>query len=143
MRLSLESGPAGNRIRGYAPGRVYVGETVYRRGDPAEDLFVILEGQVSLRMPRDQGASILIDEAVDGDIFGYCVCLDLDTYSLDAVCTEDCRLLRIRAETLKKLMDRDLITAYAVQTLISRVYFKRYLETMNKLQAIVQSIPLT
>ncbi len=31
MRLSLESGPAGNRIRGYAPGRVYVGETVYRR----------------------------------------------------------------------------------------------------------------
>jgi len=120
-----------------------VGEVVYRRGDPAEDLFVVVEGQVSLRKPQTEGASILIDEAVDGDIFGYCVCMDIQTYSLDAVCTEDCRLLKIRAETLKKLMDRDLITGYAVQTLISRVYFKRYLETMNKLQAIVHSIPLT
>jgi len=31
---------------------------------------------------------------------------------------------------------------YTIQTMISRVYFKRYLDTMRKLQAIVQSIPL-
>ena len=118
------------------------GETVYSRGDHAADLFVVLEGQVSLRMPQAGGASLVIDEAVKGDIFGYCVCLDLHAYSLTAVCTHDCRLLKIRAKTLKRLMDRDLITGYAVQTLISRVYFQRYLETMNKLQAIVQSLPL-
>ena len=114
------------------------GETVYERGDLAEHLFVVLEGQVSLRLARSDGPSLVIDEAVDGDIFGYCVCLDLHTYSLTAVCAENTRLLKIRAETLKKLMDRDLMTGYSVQTLISRVYFKRYLETMKKLQAIVQ-----
>jgi len=31
---------------------------------------------------------------------------------------------------------------YAIQTLVSRVYFKRYIDTMRKLQSIVQSIPL-
>ena len=31
---------------------------------------------------------------------------------------------------------------YAIQQLISRVYFKRYLETAHKLQAVVQAMPL-
>ena len=118
------------------------GDTVYERGEGAEHLYVVLEGQVSLRMTRTDGASLLIDEAVAGDIFGYCMCLDRHTYATTAVCSKDSRLLKIEAETLKKLMDRDLMTGYAVQTLISKVYFKRYLETMKKLQAIVQSISL-
>ena len=116
--------------------------TVYRRGDKAESLFVVLDGQVSLRMPRAEGVSVLIDEATKGAMFGYGVCLDLNTYSLTAKCAEDSRLLKINAATLKRLMDQDLVMGYAIQTLISRVYFTRYLETMNKLQAVVQSIPL-
>ena len=39
-------------------------------------------------------------------------------------------------------MDDDPLMGYAIQTLISRVYFKRYIDTMQKLQAIVHSIPL-
>jgi CRP-like cAMP-binding protein len=119
------------------------GEIVYNRGDAAMHLYVVIDGQVSLRMRRTDGASLVIDEAGKGEIFGYCVCLDLHTYSTTAICSKDSTLLKIDATSLKKLMDRDLMTGYAVQTLISRVYFRRYLETMKKLQAIVQSIPLT
>jgi CRP-like cAMP-binding protein len=118
------------------------GETVYSRGDNAEFLFVVLEGQVSLRLPRSGGMSVLIDEATKGAIFGYCVCLELDTYSLTAVCAEDSRLLKIEADTLKKLMDQNLIIGYALQTIISQVYFRRYLETMKKFGAVAHSIPL-
>ena len=50
--------------------------------------------------------------------------------------------LKIEASTLKKLLDDDLVMGYALQSMISRIYFTRYVETMNKLQAIVQSIPL-
>ena len=52
------------------------------------------------------------------------------------------KLLKIKASTLKKLMDDDLVMGYAVQTAISQIYFKRYIETMNKLQAIVMNIPI-
>jgi hypothetical protein len=31
---------------------------------------------------------------------------------------------------------------YEVQTLVSRVYFKRYLDTAQKLQAILQTMPV-
>jgi len=86
------------------------GDTVFLRGEQADDFFVVLEGQVALRMLRPDGVSVLIDEVTAGVIFGSCVCFEIDAYSLTAM--------------------------------ISRVYFKRYLDTMRKLQAIVQSIPL-
>jgi CRP-like cAMP-binding protein len=93
-------------------------------------------------MVRPDGVSVLIDEVTGGAIFGSCVCFQIDSYTLTAQCTEDSRILKIRASTLKKLMDDDLVMGYAIQTMISRVYFRRYIDTMRKLQAIVQSIPL-
>jgi CRP/FNR family cyclic AMP-dependent transcriptional regulator len=118
------------------------GDTVFRRGEPADDFFVVLDGQVALRMLRPDGVSVLIDEVTGGAIFGSCVCFQIDSYTLTAQCTEDSRILKIKASTLKKLMDDDLVIGYAIQTMVSRVYFKRYIDTMRKLQAIVQSIPL-
>jgi CRP-like cAMP-binding protein len=118
------------------------GDTVFLRGEPADDFFVVLDGQVALRMLRADGVSVLIDEVTKGAIFGSCVCFQIDAYTLTAQCTEDSRILKIKASTLKKLMDDDLVMGYAIQTMISRVYFKRYIDTMRKLQAIVQSIPL-
>lgn len=118
------------------------GDFVFRRGEPATFMFVVLEGQVALRMTGSEGVSLLIDEVPPGVLFGSCVCMELDAYSLDATCTSRSRLLKIRAATLKGMMDADLKLGYALQTSISRIYFKRYLETMRKLQAIVQSLPL-
>ena len=118
------------------------GDTVFLRGEPATDFFVVLEGHVALRMLRADGMSVLIDEVTEGALFGSCVCFQIDAYTLTAKCTEDSRILKINASTLKKLMDDDLVMGYAIQTMISRVYFKRYIDTMHKLQAIVQSIPL-
>ena len=118
------------------------GDTIFHRGEKADDFYVVLEGQVALRMLRPDGMSVLIDEVTGGAIFGSCLCFQIDTYTLTAQCTEDSRILKIKAAALKKLMDDDLVMGYAIQTIISRVYFKRYIETMRKLQSIVQSIPL-
>jgi CRP-like cAMP-binding protein len=118
------------------------GETVFRRGDEADFLFVVLEGQVALRLPSKEGLSTLIDEVTRGAVFGSCICFQLDSYTLDARCTEDSKLLKIRAATLKKQLDDDPVLGYEVQTLVSRVYFKRYLDTAQKLQAILQTMPV-
>jgi len=118
------------------------GDTVFQRGEEAEHLFVVLDGQVALRLPAKGGLSTLIDEATRGTVFGSCVCFQLESYSLTARCTEDSRLLKIRAATLKKLLDNDPALGYEVQKLISRVYFKRYLDTAQKLQAMLRAIPI-
>jgi len=118
------------------------GETVFHRGEPAENFYAVLDGQVSLRLPRADGLGVVIDEVEEGAIFGSCVCFQLDSYTLTAQCTTKTRLLKIRARTLKRIMDQDPVLGYSIQTLVSRVYFRRYVETMQKLQSVIQSLPL-
>ena len=118
------------------------GDTVYEMGTRADFFYIVLTGQVSLRLPGYKGISIQIDELTTGAIFGSCMCFQLRDYSLTAQCTRESRLLRISAAVLKDLMDGDLVMGYGIQTYISRVYFQRYIDTMNKLQSIVLNLPL-
>jgi CRP-like cAMP-binding protein len=118
------------------------GDTVFRRGDAADHFFIVLEGEVALRLPSEEGVSLLVDEVTRGTIFGSCICFQLDSYTLTALCTQDSKLLKVRAATLKRLLDDDPVLGYAVQVLVSRVYFKRYVDTAQKLQAILRTMPL-
>jgi CRP-like cAMP-binding protein len=118
------------------------GDTVYYRGKRAEHLYVVLEGEVSLRLPGKGGISIPIDLATPGVMFGACQCFEIETYATTAQCTQDSRLMKIRAEVLLHLMDKDLPMGYAIERHISHIYFERYLETMGKLQAIVMNLPI-
>ncbi len=118
------------------------GETIYERGTPADHFYVVLGGQVSLRLPGTSGVSIQIEELTEGAVFGSCICFQLVEYSLNAQCTRDSKLLKIESATLKELMDNDLMMGYTLQTQISRIYFNRYIQTMKKLQSIVMNLPL-
>jgi CRP-like cAMP-binding protein len=118
------------------------GDVVYQQGEKAEYLYTLLSGQVALRLMHEEGVSLLIEDLTEGALFGSCVCFDLDEYTLSARCTVDSKLLRIHAPTLKKLLEKDLTMGYALQTRISRTYFKRYIEAMRKLQAIIHAMPL-
>jgi CRP-like cAMP-binding protein len=118
------------------------GDTVYSQGEPADFIYVVLEGEVLLRLPGKGGLSVPIDVATAGTMFGSCMCFDIETYSTTAQCTEDSRLLKIQAVALSDLMDEDLRMGYAMQRRLSQVYFKRYLDTMRKLQTVVMSLPV-
>lgn len=122
--------------------RMEAGEIVYNMGEPADHLYTVLEGQVALRLPGKGGTSVLIDQLSKGGTFGSCVCFHGGKYALTAQCTTSSQLLMTRASVLKSLMDDDLMMGYAIQARISEVYFNRYLETMEKLQAIVMNIPI-
>lgn len=118
------------------------GEKVYEKDTPADHFYVVLDGHVSLRLPGRSGVSLHVDELARGAMFGSCVCFQFLNYSLDAQCSTDARLLKIESATLKKLMEKDLVLGYAIQTQISRVYFHRYIDSMKKLQSIVLNLPL-
>jgi len=118
------------------------GETIYEQGSKADHFYVVLSGQVSLRLPGQSGVSIQIEELTEGAVFGSCICFQLVEYSLNAQCTRDSELLKIESATLKELMDEDLLMGYTIQTQISRIYFNRYIQTMKKLQSIVMNLPL-
>ena len=119
------------------------GEMIYARGAKATRFYIVLKGQVSLRLPgRTAGVSVLIDELTEGDMFGGCISTALDAYVLNAQCTEESEVLVLDVSTLKAIMDEDPRIGYVIQSRISKIYFKRYIEIMERLQAIVMNIPM-
>ena len=118
------------------------GETVYSRGEKADHFYIVLKGQIALRLPGKGGLSVPIDELTAGDMFGGCISSALDGYVLNAQCMDDSEILVLDSAPLKKMMDKDCSMGYIVQSRISAIYFKRYIETMEKLQALVMNIPL-
>jgi CRP-like cAMP-binding protein len=116
------------------------GDIVYRQGSKARYSYIVVSGKVALLQQEGAGLGVIVDELGEGELFGTCVCLDLDTYTVTAQCTEDAELLRIEAPVLKKLMDEDLRMGYALQTQISKLYFKRYIESMTRSRATATHI---
>ena len=115
-------------------------EIVFRSGESADYLYAVLEGRVSLELPRSGGVSLHIEDLGKGALFGSCVCFDLNTYTLAARCVGAGELLKISAAKLKRVMDEDPATGYQVQRMISRTYFKRYLAAMGKLQTVAEAL---
>jgi len=118
------------------------GDIVYQKGAKADYFYTILDGEVTLRLPGRGGVNIVIDQLRKGAMFGSCVCFRRDKYALTALCTEDSELLKVSSHVLKDLMDKDLMMGYALATRITEIYFTRYIDTMEKLQAIVMNIPI-
>lgn len=118
------------------------GDIVYEKGAKADHFYTILDGEITLRLPGRGSVNIVIDQLNKGAMFGSCVCFRSETYALTAQATEDSELLKIDSAALKGLMDNDLMMGYALATRLSEIYFGRYIETMEKLQAIVMNIPI-
>jgi CRP-like cAMP-binding protein len=117
------------------------GAVVYSRGEKANYMYVVLSGQVALRFPGKAGVSIFIEELGPGTMFGTSVMFD-HSYMLTSQCVTDCRLLKIDTTVLRYAMEEDSRIGYAIQKRISDLYFKRYIDAMQKLGAIVMAIPL-
>ncbi|MBU0754098.1 MAG: Crp/Fnr family transcriptional regulator [Planctomycetes bacterium] len=118
------------------------GEIVFERGARANFFYIVLDGSVALRMQGTRGTSVVIDQVSEGNMFGRCISFNIDTFYLSAQCMEPTTLLRIEASVLKEIMDEDPRMGYIFQSQISAIYFRRYIDTMKKLQAIVMNIPL-
>jgi hypothetical protein len=118
------------------------GQVVYDKGDKADRFYIVLDGEVTLRLPGTGNVNIVIDQLGRGDIFGGPLGFGRSSYALTAQCTQDAQLLRIEMAAMKYLMDRDERMGYHLQGFISTAYFNRYIDTMKKLQAIVMNIPM-
>jgi CRP-like cAMP-binding protein len=118
------------------------GERVYADGFPATHLFMLLKGRVELRRPTKGGVDLLVDDLVEGSIFGVSSLTGMERHLLDAVCVEDSEVLKLEARVLRQVLDENLVAGYAIQKRVSEIFFKRYVEAMERLQAVVQAVPV-
>jgi CRP-like cAMP-binding protein len=113
------------------------GERVYAEGNPASHLFVLLKGRVELRRPAKRGLSFLVDDVVEGGVFGVSSLTGGERYMLDAVCVEDSEMLKVESQVLRRILDENTVIGYTVQRRISEIFFKRYVDAMERLRSIL------
>jgi CRP-like cAMP-binding protein len=118
------------------------GERVYSEGMPASHMFILLKGRVELRRPTKHGPSLLVDDVLDEGIFGISSLMGTERYLVNAECVKDSEVLKVEDRVLRQILDENLAVGYAIQRKISQIFFKRYVDAMERLQTVVQAMSL-
>jgi len=122
--------------------RLKDGERVYSEGIPASHVFVLLKGRVELKRPAKGGLSLLVDDLIEGSVFGVSSLTGTQRYLLNAECVEDSEVLKMEGAVLRQILDGNPTVGYAIQKRVSDIFFKRYVDGMERLQSVVQAIQI-
>ncbi|MEO8218119.1 MAG: mechanosensitive ion channel family protein [Acidobacteriota bacterium] len=92
------------------------GETILRRGEVGDSMFVIHEGEVSVRMPVD-GVAREVARLGSGNVFGEMALLTGESRSADVVALTDVQTVEIVRESLQPIIrdNPDLAAAFSAQ----------------------------
>jgi len=93
-------------------GRVYAdGERVVRQGEPADDFFLVQDGQVELVWEAGD-AVVRLDLLAPGDVFGQQTLFRRGTQTATARAVGGCRVLTLSRETFLRSIHEDPSLAF-------------------------------
>ncbi len=76
---------------------------LFEQGDPAENLFAVVSGEVMVKFKPDDGPIIEVARVQPGSIVGWSAALGSRRYTSTGVCTTSTQLLRVRGDDLRRL----------------------------------------
>jgi CRP-like cAMP-binding protein len=76
---------------------------LFEQGDPAENLFAVVSGEVLVKFKPDDGPIIEVARVQPGSIVGWSAALGSRRYTSTGVCTTCTQLLRVRGDDLRRL----------------------------------------
>ncbi len=111
-------------------------DCVVRENEVSRDLFVILEGRISIGKTLYAGDERELGVLGPGEFFGEMSFLDDSPRSASAHCTEKTSLLRIDKSSFDKLAARKPRTAYKIMMKIARTLGERLRASNNVVESI-------
>ena len=117
------------------------GDAVYGVDKKATHVFVLLEGQVELRIPSSScDSGLLVSKVSRGEFFGIAPLMDADRYTTMAVCTRTSKVLFIEAKPLIAMLRNYPLVGYQFMTVVARAYFERYQNLMERIQKVLADL---
>ncbi len=116
-RLFAElDGPVQERLaQGASVRTLPAGERVFREGDAAEHVHILLSGLVEIRRATEAGGEALLGLFGPREVFGLSAALERSTYPADAiVVSEYAEVLRVQSEPVLALLPESTVLAAAV-----------------------------
>jgi len=120
-----------------------VDQIIYERKEAAKNLFILLEGEVSLRVPsRDdtsiESLSLEIEDIVQhGALFGTNLLFDVKRYMTRARVMKPSKVMILDAEKFLEIIRKNQ-SEFIVMSYLAKVYFHRYVNAMKEFEECVQ-----
>ena len=106
------------------------GDKIFAEGDNADNLFVVINGQVDLRFDlpkRSTSEENTISSISEGQTFGWSSMVPPHKYTLSAYCVKgSCKLIKAEKESLAHLIKKDDEFGYRVMSNIVAIIGKRF-----------------
>jgi len=114
-----------------------VGKVIFSQGEVAQDLHVLLEGEVSLGVrARDAIDVSTYSISKRGETFGLPVLIKPYRNNVSATCTRKARVLSIRGEILRRLMRQQSRLGLIIMERVAEIYFHR----LNSTRAMITNL---
>lgn len=98
---------------------------LFREGDPAAHLAIILEGAVNIQYELGSGEMRTVDTLVAGDLLGWSAIIEPYKYTAIATAVEDLHLARIDGAQLRRLCEADPLLGFRLTTQVAKLLAHR------------------
>ena len=104
---------------------VPAGTEMFREGDPADTMNIIVRGEVSIQYVLGNGERRTVDTLIDGDILGWSAVVEPYKYTAIGTASKDTQLVVIAAKGLRELCSTSPLLGYKLTTQISKLLAHR------------------
>lgn len=114
------------------------GEVIFEEGERADDLYIVVDGEVALEMglelfPHAPLRETEIEVVRRGEAFGWSALVEPHILTLSAKCNTKTKVIAIEGTALKRLLESDHHLGYKLMARIARIVASRLRDTREKL----------
>jgi CRP-like cAMP-binding protein len=113
------------------------GKTIFRQGEEATHLYILIEGGINLTVKAQEQADFMTSKIdKEGAAFGMPSLMEPFRYNVTATCLKPSRILMMEADYLMKKMEEDPKMGMEVMKKLTSIYFNR----LNALRSGVSNL---
>ena len=90
----------------FTPRQECTGTVLFKQGDPASCMFIVIEGEVHVKYKPEDGPTLIVARIRPESVVGWSAALGNPNYTSSAVCTTECTLLCVHGEDLRNLCEQ-------------------------------------
>jgi len=102
------------------------GKTIFRQGEAANRLYVLIEGAVDLTVKTGEKIDLMTSKIEkEGAVFGMPCLIEPFRYNVTAACLKPSKILIIEADHMQKRMEEDPRMGMEIMKKLASIYFNR------------------
>lgn len=113
------------------------GTEIFKQGQKAETLYVLLGGMVTLRIKAEEEIDLMAETLKEtGSVFGTASLMTPQTSNVTAKCIKGSNVLAIDAAGFREILKKDPSIGFEVMTKLAQLYFNR----LNSTRAAITNL---